>query len=569
MTDPSPEPGRDTPGGTPSTEAGTDPLENWREVEPGRWLRETGEATTGLELHRIEGGVSSFTATVRDETNGEVKTRSYIRKRDVEAAQRIAVTTARTFLANNRRREARRTERRTKDLAVDYSEILGEVRETRNRLGGTEFLVPFRGRVPAEIRRALLDLARNMTDRAFFDPSSLDQGQRGIGFTSREAAQRFRDRVLDTRRTDDDTRFSVEGDPADANTGTRPLTAEEEAQWTATLSKLEAAGVDVGLIERDFNAADLFRRNQNASFSRRQRLVQVVMDNVADPNTRNLRALLHEAGHFVVGAADSPALVRAANRLSLDLVNGEANITREQLARPEEALVELLAVRMQNEGVGARSRNFARRLVDAVKDLMVRGALAVQKSVLGPEHVSDRLALEFFENRMRAFLDPANNNHDTFLSMLGGPRVNKRNVARSLPRTPESVDEAVMGRDRVLLPDVIPDSDDSVRFAMRQYRENGRGFGGDALERAKRRNRDNGGRASEALELLESAGSGTNPLIASGARRSRVADRSERTRQEELLSEWASANGLLLDNGRFARLERTESDRNADVFADR
>ena len=119
------------------------------------------------------------------------------------------------------------------------------------------------------------------------------------------------------------------------------------------------------------------------------------MNDITEPNNRNLRALLHEAGHAVVGK-EAPGLVRAVDKLATDLLDGQANITEEHLRRPEEATVELLAMRLQDEGFGARSPSVAERLVRFIKDLYYRAGLSLHRNLRGGE-VNGDMALAYAE----------------------------------------------------------------------------------------------------------------------------------------------------------------------------
>lgn len=239
-----------------------------------------------------------------------------------------------------------------------------------------------------------------------------------------------------------------------------PLTGVETAQWNNTLNILANAGIDVVLLERDATSDNDFFKSQNASYSRKKQLVQVVMNDTLNPNNRNLRALHHEAAHAVVGK-EAPGLIRASDALARDLMGGRANITEEHLQRPEEATVELLAIRLEEEGFGARSHTIAERFVRYLKDLYFRVNMAIQKAVFGENAVGGATALKYFENRMRQFLAGDGDFLPSFLQEIGGPKPTKISllIAQS-EHVPGSTNSVVIGRGgELIFPDHIPTGD--------------------------------------------------------------------------------------------------------------
>jgi len=267
------------------------------------------------------------------------------------------------------------------------------------------------------------------------------------------------DPIILTNSAIEDGLLSLSGDTA-TNQRVTPLTGVESAQWRNTLNVLAAAGIDVELLQRDVGADSDFFKSQNASYSRKQQLIQVVMNDTLQPNSRNLRALLHEVAHAVVGE-EAPGFVRAVDALAIDILDGRANITEEHLRVPEEATVELLAMRLQDEGFGARSQTLAERFVRYLKDLYYRANLAVQKAVFGEDAVGPTLVLEYFDNRMRQFLAGDGDFLPSFLQHIGGPKPSKSAIlSASSVHVPGSLPGVVIGRGgEVLFPDHLPEGD--------------------------------------------------------------------------------------------------------------
>ena len=258
----------------------------------------------------------------------------------------------------------------------------------------------------------------------------------------------------------DDFQLSLSKEPTTTNKRVTPLTQGEQVQWENTLKVLSHAGIDVDFVQRDAGSDNDFFKRQNASYSRKRQLIQVVMNDTTSPNNRNLRALLHEVAHAVVGT-EAPGMIRAVDKLAIDLLEGRANITAEHLLNPEEATVELLAMRLQDEGFGSRSTSLAQAFVRYLKDLYYRVNISVQKSLFGEDAVGGTVALKYFDNRMRQFLAGDGDFLPSFLQELGGPRPTKSQILSSQEhKALGGVDEIVIGRDgQPIFPNVLPVGD--------------------------------------------------------------------------------------------------------------
>ena len=196
------------------------------------------------------------------------------------------------------------------------------------------------------------------------------------------------------------------------------------------------------------------------SYSRKKQLIRVVMNDTTSPNNRNLRALLHEVAHAVVGT-EAHGMIRAVDKLAADILEGKANITEEHLKNHEEATVELLAMRLQDEGFGSRSATLAEAFFRYLKDLYYRANISIQKSLFGEDAVGGDIALKYFDNRTRQFLAGDGDFMPSFLQELGGPRPTKSMILNSQPtKLLGSLREVVLGRGgELLFPDVLPEGD--------------------------------------------------------------------------------------------------------------
>jgi hypothetical protein len=157
--------------------------------------------------------------------------------------------------------------------------------------------------------------------------------------------------------------------------------------------------------------------------------VVLTFADLTNPSHDNLVLTLHEiAGHPVfndLSDAQKQMMFRAFDRVAnpdgfTPKIADGAN-TRQ--VRAEEVLVERSSRALEAEGFDpATAASIAQRVVRLVKEIYLRAALAIQRGLLGADHVSPELAQAFFENRMRQFLagDPA---PMSFLSFIGGPKL--------------------------------------------------------------------------------------------------------------------------------------------------
>lgn len=270
------------------------------------------------------------------------------------------------------------------------------------------------------------------------------------------------DPIIHANSVIEDAELSVSNE---TNKRITPLTENATKVWNNTMNVLRHAGVDVELVERDMGSDNDFFKKQNARYSRKKQLIQVVMNDVTDPSPRNLRALLHEAAHAVVGN-EAPGMVRAIDALAADLLAGRENITAEHLKNEQEATVELLAMRLQDEGFGARSTNIAARLVRYLKDLYYRAGLAIHRALHG--EVNGNMALSYAENRMKQFLSGDGDVLPSFLEHIGGPAPSKMMVlAGSSTHVHGSPSEVEVNPDGSLVfPDHLPTGDAIVESGM-------------------------------------------------------------------------------------------------------
>jgi hypothetical protein len=255
----------------------------------------------------------------------------------------------------------------------------------------------------------------------------------------------------------DDGQFSQ----APASTPTfRELSPTERAQWDGLLARLAAEGVDVELLQRRTEEGSFLSR-ENGFFSREGRVILMVMDNLQRPNTWNLRALLHETGHYVLGG-ENPALIRAVNRLAVDSLDGKFQSESTGVSA-EETLVEALAARLQDEGFGAESQSIASRIFRLLKDFWMRSAIYIQEAVgFG---YNEKLAMRYFENRMKMFVAGDTAFLTPFVRDIAAPPRTTAGVSRLLPKLEGEAEVPIIARDGgVIYPDALPVSRAAIEF---------------------------------------------------------------------------------------------------------
>jgi hypothetical protein len=171
------------------------------------------------------------------------------------------------------------------------------------------------------------------------------------------------------------------------------------------------------------------------------RAVALTVADPLNPTRDNVVLLFHEIGHDVFTKLNLPSALEAAfHRAIAKLATPEGfNIklapgADASAVRAEEVLVERAARNLVAEGFNPdQARGVGQRLVHFLKDLYVRAALAIQRAMLGEEHVNPELAQQYFENRMRSFL--AGDEPMSFLSFLGGPKPTTEQRGDFFPQT--------------------------------------------------------------------------------------------------------------------------------------
>lgn len=157
--------------------------------------------------------------------------------------------------------------------------------------------------------------------------------------------------------------------------------------------------------------------------------------NVAAPTRENFRQLLHETGHHITLHLPEPiqrmvleALDAWTNEklgLSGSLDPGIVGNENERLqgdALRHERLAELLSFRGLDQKI---SKSWAAQIMRHIKDVIFRGAMWVQRRLLGKSHTSPEMAIAFMENRMAMFRGkPA-----PFFSFIGGKKLKAADVA--------------------------------------------------------------------------------------------------------------------------------------------
>jgi hypothetical protein len=191
------------------------------------------------------------------------------------------------------------------------------------------------------------------------------------------------------------------------------------AMWDGAIDSARANGMDVtplqGLHERGVSSP---------------RAIVLTVADPLRPSHDNVILLFHELGHEVFRLLRLPpameeAFHRAIARLAVPEGGREA-VRADILKSPhrsEEILMERSARNLIAEGFAPQAaQSIAQRLLRMVQRLYYRSLMALQRGLLGPDHVSPELAQRYFETRLRSFL-AGDSSPMSFLSFVGGPKL--------------------------------------------------------------------------------------------------------------------------------------------------
>lgn len=215
-------------------------------------------------------------------------------------------------------------------------------------------------------------------------------------------------------------RFSLANE--DGSTGSRHLASPAylQAAWDSAIETAAANGLNVSVLQ------GLHERGVYSP-----RAIALTIADPLRPSHDNVVLLFHEVGHDVFAQLKLPVAVedafhRAIEKLSVpEAFNPKVAdaVSNKAAVRAEEVLVERAARNLVSEGFNpADAAGIAQRIVRAVKELYLRAAMAIQRSLFGNDHVNPELAQRWFESRLRSFL-AGDTAPMSFLSFLGGPKL--------------------------------------------------------------------------------------------------------------------------------------------------
>ncbi|MGH7967689.1 MAG: hypothetical protein ACREIC_03065, partial [Limisphaerales bacterium] len=189
--------------------------------------------------------------------------------------------------------------------------------------------------------------------------------------------------------------------------------------WTGAIDSARVNGVDVTLL----------RGLHERGISLPRAVVLTVADPMA-PSHDNVTLLFHELGHEVFRRLRlPPAMEEAFHRAiaKLSAPEGLRPAVQTDIAqsphRPEEVLMERTARNLVTEGFAPQdAQNLARRILRLAQRLYYRSVMAIQRGLLGADHVSPEIAQKYFAVRLRSFL-AGDRSPVTLISFLGGPKL--------------------------------------------------------------------------------------------------------------------------------------------------
>jgi len=205
---------------------------------------------------------------------------------------------------------------------------------------------------------------------------------------------------------------------------------------TTAINGLAAAGFNVSVFKQAIDSTVTWLRNEGGAFSNAGNLVAVVFGDVVNPGIEGIRTVLHEAAHALY-SQESPsvraAIARAVNALS-DEQLGIQQSRDERIRQDNPTKLEDIAQERMAEHIAVsldltQGRTLAAKLWRFAKDLYLRAAGAVARSLYGPQSaMADKLALQWFSNNIERV--SRNENRWSMVDFLGGARLTDGDYAR-------------------------------------------------------------------------------------------------------------------------------------------
>jgi len=342
------------------------------------------------------------------------------------------------------------------DVGDIYSQLIRSGTSTQliDNLGGVSGILDMMRGTPEQVRTRLQNEVAKL----------LPEGQRrqwmgeGIPDDVREAFTDLQNRQLDGLASDLQGMAEKGIFYRKQRVDEHRLSNEELRQRFSNVSyTLARLGVTLDIRSPDTNAADSFWHGEGGRYIPSNRTVELSIEDILNPTYRNLRDLMHELAHDVfqsepqhiqemlqdmIARMDPNDLsfygeVRADPRARLD---DPAGLGRRVVT--EEMLVEHLTW----QGLDAETaRGLVRRLVDAVKEMLLKAALEFQRAFTLSEPVSDWLAREYIETRWQRMLGGRPiPNAETLLGRLGGRKLTYSESAHFFTlTTPDGFTETV------------------------------------------------------------------------------------------------------------------------------
>jgi hypothetical protein len=209
---------------------------------------------------------------------------------------------------------------------------------------------------------------------------------------------------------------------------------EVQQAHAAMLGEIHEAATTGGLQVRVLaqgmsNGAQDFASRTGASFDAAHRMITQVVGDVV--GKQDVITGFHEVAHAVFDKLPPP--VRALVTRVIDGMSDRAlgvDLSADPRIRQgnpmnvpnigEERLVEATAMRLADVGFSPKqAQGFAQSFVRALKDVYLRGAMAVQRALLGEAFVNPELAQRFFQNKVERFL-AGDFQRSSFVDWLGG-----------------------------------------------------------------------------------------------------------------------------------------------------
>jgi len=238
-----------------------------------------------------------------------------------------------------------------------------------------------------------------------------------------------------------------------------PIQARD--RFAALVSRLRSQGFNIELIEREIGQGQ-------AGITTPDGRIVLAMEDVANANLVNIVTLIHEVGHVEVtklGLEMRSEVRRAVDRAIADVRDGQqVKAAKNANENWEERLVETMAIRLGEEGVGEAAPSLAAAIWRAVKDIYLRAGMSMLRAV-GVEP-NERTVLAWFENNLRRRL--GGDFDFRFIDLLR-PHVETRGerssrfIAIDGTPIPNKVDPLT---GRVTQPEALPDSGDAAEWNL-------------------------------------------------------------------------------------------------------